>query len=162
MRQRIVSGLLLGLGFWGLTPAAHAEKLFSLSGRVALADGAAPDGVKVKLQVDLDRNGKLDSFETITGKVDKTGAYSIDYELNPQDLSLDLIKYASRVVSAYQQRGFDSLLDGGPLPVVLSFEREGYGTVDKRRNTLFEGTNLGAALAPLSDVQCDPGSCLSA
>jgi len=161
MRQRIVSGLLLGLGFWGLTPAAHAEKLFSLSGRVALADGAAPDGVKVKLQVDLDRNGKLDSFETITGKVDKTGAYSIDYELNPQDLSLDLIKYASRVVSAYQQRGFDSLLDGGPLPVVLSFEREGYGTVVKRLNTLFESPYLDAALAPLTDVQCDRGSCLS-
>lgn len=136
--------------------------MFSFSGRVALADGVAPDGVKVKLQVDLDRNGKLQSFETVSATTASDGSYTLQYDIDPKDVDFELVKFASQLVAAYEQRGFDALLDGGPLPVVLTFEREGYGTVVRRLSTLFQNPSLDAALTPLRDVQCRGDSCLSA
>src|SRR5690242_9873032 len=94
--------------------SVRAETLFSFSGQVALADGLAPDGVKVKLQVDLDRNGKLDSFETLSARVASDGSYSLAYDLDPKDVNLELLSFVSRVLADYQARGFDSLLDDGP------------------------------------------------
>jgi hypothetical protein len=160
-RASVVSALICGVGCLSLAPGADAATLFSASGQVALADGVAPDGVKVKLQVDLDRNGRLDSFETLSGTVAADGSYTLKYDLNPKDVDLKFLTFVSKVVADYQARGFDSLLDDGPLPVILSFEREGYSTVVKRLSTLFETPNLDVTLTPLSDVQCAGSTCLS-
>lgn len=160
-RARALPALLCGLGCCAASVSAQAETLFSFSGQVALADGLAPGGVKVKLQVDLDRNGRLDSFETLSGKVASDGSYALAYDLNPKDVDLKFLTFVGGVIADYQARGFESLLDDGPLPVILSFEREGYGTVVRRLNTLFESPNLDVSLAPLHDVQCAGSSCLS-
>jgi MYXO-CTERM domain-containing protein len=162
MRRTIAfRALLCGLGCCAAAGSAQAETLFSFSGQVALADGLAPDGVKVKLQVDLDRNGKLDSFETLSAKVASDGSYTLKYDLNPKDVDLKFLTFVGGVIADYQARGFESLLDDGPLPVILSFEREGYGTVVRRLNTLFESPTLDVSLAPLGDVQCAGATCLS-
>ena len=160
-RGSIASALLCGLGCSVVAGSARAETLFSLSGQVALADGLAPDGVKVKLQVDLDRNGKLDSFETLSGSVAKDGSYALEYDLDPKDVDLKLVTFVAQVIADYQARGFDSLLDDGPLPIILSFEREGYATVVKRLSTMFESPNLDVTLAPLGDINCSGTTCLS-
>lgn len=161
MRRAMVCALVWGLG-GSVTRPADAETLFSFSGKVALADGVAPDGVKIKLQVDLDRNGKLQSFETVSATTASDGSYTLQYDIDPKDVDFEFIKFASQLVAAYQQRGFEALLDDGPLPVVVSFEREGYGTVVRRLSTLFQSPTLDASLAPLRDVQCRGSSCLSA
>jgi len=150
------------LGISGAVSVAHAEKLFSMSGQVALADGLAPGGVKVKLQLDLNRNAKLESYETLNATVAEDGSYSLDYDLEPKDVDLEFLKFAAGLVADYQARGFEALLDGGPLPVLLSFEREGYSTVVKRLGTMFETPNLDVVLTPLNDVQCTNAACLSA
>ncbi len=160
-RTNALGALMCGLGCYAVAGSAQATTLFSFSGQVGLADGVAPGGVKVKLQVDLDRNGKLDSFETLSAKVASDGSYTLAYDLNPSDVDLKLLKFVSGVVADYEARGFESLLDDGPLPVVLSFEREGYGTVVRRLNTMFESPNLDVTLAPLADVQCADAGCLS-
>ncbi len=160
-RTKTLGALIAGLGCFGVVGSAQAATLFSFTGQVGLADGVAPGGVKVKLQVDLDRNGKLDSFETLSAKVASDGSYTLSYDLNPKDVDLKFLKFVSGVIADYEARGFESLLDDGPLPVVLSFEREGYGTVVKRLNTMFESPNLDVTLAPLADVQCAGAGCLS-
>ncbi len=160
-RKNALGALMCGLGCFAVAGSAQAVTLFSFTGQVGLADGVAPDGVKVKLQVDLDRNGKLDSFETLSAKVARDGTYTLSYNLDPKDVDLKFLKFVSGVVAKYEARGFESLLDDGPLPVVLSFEREGYGTVVKRLNTMFESPNLDVTLAPLTDVQCESAGCLS-
>jgi MYXO-CTERM domain-containing protein len=133
-----------------------------MSGRVGLADGLAPDGVKIKLQVDLDRNGKLESYETLSASVRGDGNYTVDYELDPRDVDLEFVQFAATLVADYQARGFEALLDDGPLPVLLTFEREGYSSVVKRLNTLFEAPSFDVLMAPLPDVQCATDACSSA
>lgn len=161
MRKSWVIALAGGVGWSSVAGPAAAEELFSFSGRVALADGVTPEGTRAKLQVDLDRDGKLESFETVTATVGADGSYELSYELDVKDVDLELVKVVSRVVADYQARGFESLLDDGPLPIVLTFEREGYGTVVRRLTSLFRDPSLDAVLAPLSDVQCADTSCLS-
>lgn len=162
MRRALACALVCGLGYFASTRSAAAENLLGVSGRVALADGLTPAGVKVKLQVDLNRNAKLESFETVSANVTADGSYTVQYDVDPKDVDLKLFKFVAELVADFQARGFDSLLDDGPLPVVVSFEREGYGTVVRRLSTLFERPNLDATLAPLTDVQCASGACLSA
>ncbi|MDF3069528.1 MAG: hypothetical protein K0R38_5129 [Polyangiaceae bacterium] len=161
MRKASIMALMGGVSCSAMAPSVAAEELLSFTGRVALADGVAPDGVKVKLQVDLDRDGKLQSFETVSATTAADGSYDVRYEIDAKDVDLELVKLVASVVAEYQARGFDSLLDDGPLPVVLTFQREGYGTVVRRLSTLFQNPSLDAALAPLSAVQCADGSCLS-
>jgi MYXO-CTERM domain-containing protein len=126
-----------------------------------MADGLSPQGVKAKLQLDLNRDGKLDSFETLSATVAPDGSYALRYELEPGDVDLEFVAFVGGLIADYQARGFEALLDDGPLPVLLSFEREGYSTVVKRLSTLFESPNLDVTLAPLNDVQCSNATCLS-
>ena len=141
--------------------SARAATIFSISGQVTLADGALPSGVKAKLQLDLNRNGNLESYETLNGTVAEDGSYSLEYDLNPADVDLKFLQFVTTLIAKYQARGFEAVLDDGPLPVLLSFEREGYSTVVKRLNTWFDRPNLNILLTPLRDVQCADGSCLS-
>jgi hypothetical protein len=150
-----------GLGCLSLSGLASAETLFSLSGQVGMADGSSPQGVKAKLQLDLNRDGKLESFETLSATVAPDGSYVLRYDLEPSDVDLEFVAFVGGLIADYQARGFEALLDDGPLPVLLSFEREGYSTVVKRLSTLFESPNLDVTMAPLSDVQCIDQSCLS-
>jgi len=94
-RTNALRVLMCGLGCCAVAAPAQAETLFSFSGQVALADGIAPEGVKVKLQVDLDRNGKLDNFETLSAKVAADSSYTLRYELRPQDVDLKFLTFVS-------------------------------------------------------------------
>jgi hypothetical protein len=110
-RASFASALMCGLGCWAVAGPARAATLFSFSGQVALDDGDAPDGVKIKLQVDLDRNGKLESFETLSGTVAKDGSYALEYDLDPKDVALKLISYVSGVIADYDARGFEAAFE---------------------------------------------------
>ncbi len=160
-RRTLLVALVSGLGCWGTASPVQAETLFSLSGQVAMADGLTPAGVKVKLQLDLDRNGKLESYETLNATVAQDGSYALNYDLDPADVDLKFLQFVGKLVASYQARGFDALLDGGPLPVLLTFEREGYSSIVKRVTTFFQTPNLDVTLTPLNDIQCTSGSCLS-
>ncbi|HEY3233726.1 MAG TPA: hypothetical protein VGJ84_03360, partial [Polyangiaceae bacterium] len=117
----------------------------------------------VKLGIDLDRNGKLSNFEVATGQTDGAGVYTLRYTLDPTKVDLQFVAFATQVVTDYQARGFDALLDMGPLPAVLTFEREGYTTVVRRLSTMQDRPALDVVLAPLQQVQCtESGSCQSA
>jgi hypothetical protein len=161
MKRRCLAALLTALC---VVPArsAHAEKLLDFSGRVALLDGKSSGGVKVKLQVDLNRNRELESFETLSASVKSDGSYQLSYELDPRDVDFEFLEFVTKLVAAFKSRGFAALLDDGPLPVVLSFEREGYSTVVKRLTTLSDAPSLDVVLAPLRAVACADGRCLSA
>jgi MYXO-CTERM domain-containing protein len=162
MRNRgVACGVALGLCLVGLVNDARAEPLFHLSGHVAMADGLVPEGTRAKLQVDLNRNGELEKFETLSGTVGPGGAYELTYNLKAKDLDLDVIAFAVELLAEFNARGFDALLDEGPLPIILTVEREGYATVVKRISTMFDAPSLDVVLAPLRDVQCSGDTCLS-
>ena len=160
MRWTTVSGVLAVLITTG--GAAGAQTLFDVSGQVRLADGLSPRGTRVSLQVDLDRDGEFASYETVSATADGDGAYTVSYELDPFDVDLEFIAYVSQVVADYEARGFDSLLDQGPLPGVLTFEREGYSTTVRRFSTNYASPSLDAVLAPLQEVQCTTDGCQAA
>jgi uncharacterized protein (TIGR03382 family) len=142
--------------------AAGAQALFDVSGQIRLADGLSPRGTRISLQVDLDRDGEFASYETVSATAGGDGTYTVSYELDPLDVDLEFITYVSQVVADYDARGFDSLLDEGPLPGVLTFEREGYSTTVRRFSTNFASPSLDALLAPLQEVQCSASGCQAA
>ncbi len=160
-RLRVFGAFALGLCCLVAEKSAGAETLFSMSGQVAMLDGAAPEGTKLKLQVDVDRNGDLDSFETLTATVGADGTYQLNYDLDPTDVDLEFVQFAAELVADYNTRGFEALLDDGPLPILLTVEREGYATVVKRLTSMFESPNFDLTLAPLRDVQCANASCMA-
>ena len=113
--RRTVGALGLGvLALIGAPPAARAESLFSLSGKIGLADGAIPAGTKVKFQVDLDRNGKFESFETLAASVAADGSYKLKYDLSPTSVDFQFIKAATEIIATYKKDGFDGLLPADP------------------------------------------------
>jgi MYXO-CTERM domain-containing protein len=164
IRPASLATLLLCAAFILPTSRARAEKLFDFSGKVALLDGQSPGGVTVKVQADLNRNRELESFETVTARVSADGSYKLSYELDPGDFGVDLelVKFATKLIAAYNERGFEALLDKGPLPVMVSFQREGYTTIIKRFTTLDDAPSFDVVLAKLRDVQCAGTTCLSA
>lgn len=141
--------------------AAWAAPLFDLSGRVQLLDGVAPDGVRVVLGLDLDRDGDLNSFETINATVASDGSYRVDYTPDPSKVDLEFLQFVGELLAEYQARGFEAALDDGPLPIVVRFEREGYSTVVKRFTTLHEAPSLDVLLTPLSPVHCAAETCMA-
>ncbi|MFT3925487.1 MAG: hypothetical protein QM778_23310 [Myxococcales bacterium] len=161
-RTRTQAAWLLGvLALGSFSDTARADSIFSLSGKVALGDGGSAAGTRVQFQVDSDRNGKLESWETLSAKVGADGKYVLAYELNPTKVDFQFIKIATQVVAEYEKGGFDGLLSRGPLPVVMSFEREGYTTVVRRFGSMSDAFDLDAVLAPLPGVHCDEASCFS-
>jgi MYXO-CTERM domain-containing protein len=162
IRPASFATLLLGAAFILPTSSARAEKLFDFSGKVALLDGQSPGGVTVKVQADLNRNKKLESFETVSARVSADGSYKLSYELDPGDVDFEFIEFAAKLLAAYNDRGFAALLDKGPLPIMVSFQREGYTTIIKRFSTLDDAPSFDVVLARLRDVQCAGSTCLSA
>ena len=140
---------------------AQAVPVLELSGKVALADGAVPEGTTVRLKVDLDRDGEFASYETLSARVDGSGNYVLSYDLDPTDVDLEFVVFVGGLVAEYESRGFEALLDDGPLPAVVSFEREGYSTVTRKLSTLVENPNVDAMLAPLRDIHCTEDGCQS-
>jgi hypothetical protein len=123
-----------------------------------------PTGVTVRLEVDLDRDGQFSQFERLTGTVDGSGNYALTYDLDPTKFTLDdlqFVAYATQLVADFNSRGFDALLDQGPLPVALTFEREGYSTVVRRLNTMLANPTLEVVLTPLQGVGCTTTGCQS-
>ena len=51
-------------------------------------------------------------------------------------------------------RGFEALLDDGPLPIVVRFDREGYSTLIKRFSTLHDAPRFDISMEPLKPVHC--------
>jgi hypothetical protein len=141
--------------------AAGAAPLFDLSGRVEMLDGVAPDGVRVVLGLDLDRDGDLNSFETINATVASDGSYRLDYTPDPTSVDFEFIQFVAELLAEYEARGFEAALDDGPLPVIVRFEREGYSTVVKRFTTLHEAPSLDVVLTPLAPVHCVAETCMA-
>ncbi|HET7544616.1 MAG TPA: carboxypeptidase-like regulatory domain-containing protein [Polyangiaceae bacterium] len=154
---------------WGLTllmlgalaKRAEAAPLVDVRGQVALLDGAAPDGVHVTLGLDLDRDGTLNSFELVEAEVGGDGSYAVSYSPNPLHVDLKFVQFVTQLAADFQARGFEAVLDDGPLPVILRFEREGYSTLVKRFTTLSDLPRLDAVLVPLSVVACDGADCMA-
>lgn len=140
---------------------AWAAPLFDLSGKVQMLDGVAPDGVRVVLGLDLDRDGELNSFETINASVASDGSYRVDYTPDPTDVDLEFLQFVAELLAEYEARGFEAALDDGPLPIVVRFEREGYSTVVKRFTTLHQAPSLDVVLTPLAPVHCVAETCMA-
>jgi hypothetical protein len=144
-----------------LSGGASAKPLLDLTGRVALLDGAAPGGVKVTLGLDLDRDGTLNSFELVEADVADDGSYAVSYTPDPTKVDLKFLQFVARLAADYEARGFAAVLDDGPLPIVLRFEREGYSTIVKRFTTLYDLPSLDVVMAPLAPVHCASDSCMA-
>jgi hypothetical protein len=159
-----MKAILRALGVLGaLTFAGNgwAQEFLNVSGRVALLDGANAQGIQVVLGIDVDRDGDLNSFEIATATVGSNGRYTLRYQPDPTDVDFEFITTVAGLVADYQARGFESLLDDGPLPVLLRIEREGYSTVVKRFTTLNDAPTLDVLLEPLAQIQCSEDGCMS-
>jgi len=144
---------------------AEAEPLLELSGKVAAVGGALPDDVMVTVEVDLDRNDKFSNFERLAGRVAEDGTYKLTYGVDPEELTLDDLEFAvfvAGLLADYQARGFDALLDQGPVPLVVTFEREGYSTIVRRLSTMIDNPTFDVVMTRLQDVQCTADGCESA
>lgn len=148
----VVGGLFVAGG-------AGAQPLLDVTGKVALLDGVAPGGARATLGMDLDRDGTLNSFEQVEVDVADDGSYAISYTPDPSDVDLEFLVFVTGLLADYQTRGFDAILEDGPLPIVLKVEREGYSTVIKRFTTISQAPTLDAILAPLSGIGCADGRC---
>lgn len=142
-------------------PAAAAP-LLDLSGSVALADGEPPTGTSVTLQLDLDGNGQFAKFETLSAKVKANGAYALRYELDLSKIDLEFLSFVRKLLSDFDTRGFDALLDRGPLPVMLTIELPGYSTITKRFSSLINRATFDAVLTRLAEINCDGDVCMTA
>ena len=140
---------------------ARAAPLLDIRGQLTLADGALPTGATAKLQVDLDRNGKFDKFETLSAKVGDDGNYSLAYELDPTKVDLEFVTFVAKIVADFKVRGLDALISDGPLPIFVSFERTGYATVTRRLSSLLTNASLDVVLAPLAEINCSDGTCMT-
>jgi MYXO-CTERM domain-containing protein len=163
-RLRLLSATALAVAS-SSAMVAQAAPLLQMSGKVAAIGGVLPDDVTVKLEVDLDRNDKFSNFERLVGRVEEDGSYQLTYGVDPEELTLDDLEFAAfvaGVLADYEARGFDALIDQGPLPVVVTFEREGYSTVVGRLSTMIDDPNFDVVLTRLQDVQCTSDGCESA
>lgn len=138
---------------------AGAAPLLDLSGQVALLDGAVPSGVRIVLGIDLDRDGELNSFETLNAKVTADGSYRLEYTPDVTKVDFEFIAFVADLAAEASQRGFDALLDGGPLPLVVRFEQEGYSTIVKRFSTLHDAPTLSVLMTPLDVIRCSDDAC---
>ncbi|HEX2882287.1 MAG TPA: hypothetical protein VHO25_22355, partial [Polyangiaceae bacterium] len=159
--MRIALGGLGVLGVLTFAGNGWAQEFLNVSGRVALLDGANAQGTQVILGIDVDRDGDLNSFEIATATVGSNGRYTLRYEPDPTDVDFEFITTVAGLVADYQARGFESLLDDGPLPVLLRIEREGYSTIVKRFTTLNDAPSLDILLEPLAQIQCSEDGCMS-
>jgi hypothetical protein len=141
---------------------ARADNILNIAGRAGLSNGEPPTGIKVTLQVDLDRNGVFDSFETVGATADAMGNYNISYSLDPSSVDLKFVTFVVDLLAKYRSGGFDALLGSGPMPMAVTFEREGYSTITKRLGTMLSAPSFDAMLAPLAKVGCSTTGCRSA
>jgi MYXO-CTERM domain-containing protein len=148
----VVGGLFVAGG-------AGAQPLVDLTGQVTMLDGVAPGGARATLGMDLDRDGTLNSFEEVEVDVADDGSYAIAYTPDPTEVDLEFISFVAGLLADYEARGFEAVLDDGPLPIVLKVEREGYSTVIKRFTTMSQTPTLDAVLAPLASIGCADGAC---
>jgi hypothetical protein len=155
---RVVS--TLGVLF-ALAGHARAEPIFDMSGKVALLDGALPGDVRVTIGIDLDRDGELNTFEVVLANVSADGAYDIGYEPKPDLSDLAFGRFVANLLVEYETRGFEALLDDGPLPVIARFERTGYSTLTKRFTTLTDLPSLDVVMVPLAPVHCADDTCMA-
>lgn len=144
-----------------VTGQAEAKPLLDMTGRVALLDGVVPAGVRVTLGLDLDRDGTLNSFELVEATVAADGSYAVSYTPDPLDVDLDFVKFVTHLAADYAARGFEAVLDDGPLPIIVRFEREGYSTIVKRFTTLSDLPSLDVVLAPLAPIACAGTDCMA-
>jgi MYXO-CTERM domain-containing protein len=155
---------LTGLGLLGvLTLAGNgwAQEFLNMTGRVALLDGVNAQGTRVELGIDVDRDGDLNSFEIVQATVGSNGRYTLSYQPDPSNVDFEFIVTVGELLADYQARGFEALLDDGPLPVILKVDREGYSTIVKRFTTLHDAPSLDVLLEPLAQIQCTEGGCMS-
>jgi len=144
-----------------VTGPVDAKPLLDVTGRVALLDGVVPSGVRVTLGLDLDRDGTLNSFELVEGTVGADGSYAVNYTPDPSKVDFEFVKFVAQLALDYEARGFEAVLDDGPLPIIVKFEREGYSTIVKRFTTLSDLPSLDIVLAPLAPIACAGMDCMA-
>lgn len=138
---------------------AHAVDLFRVSGRVATTDQVSPEGVEVDLFLDLNRDGERHGLETVRTQVNADGTYRAVLAVDPRDVDLDDLTFASGLVGKYRNGGFPALLGDSPLVAVVRFERAGYGGVSRRLAVTIGELTADAVLAPLAPVGCTNDAC---
>src|SRR5262245_1936241 len=127
---RVIPWVVGGLFVAG-SAGAQLEPLLDVTGNVSLLDGVAPGGARATIGMDLDRDVRLNSFEQVEVDVADDGSYAISYTPDPLEVDFEFIQFVTGLLADYEARGFEAVLDDGPLPIVLKVEREGYSTVIK-------------------------------
>lgn len=164
VRQKFLGAIHLSLGFtlaFLFATAPCAAALIDLSGRVDLLDGASAEDVKIRLGVDLNRDGKFDSFEELRGETLSDGSFRLQYEPQIDDISFEFLGEVSKLISDIKSRGFEAITDQGALTLVVSFEREGYTTITRRISTLSDIPSFDVVMDKLKSVQCSEALCMS-
>ena len=108
---------------------ADATTVFEAFGTITLTDGSSPAGTRVTLKIDLNRDGKFAKYETVSATANAGGGYELDIDLDPTKVDWDLVVAVTEILADFADGGFDALITGGPLSVVLSYEKEGYSKV---------------------------------
>src|SRR5687768_17481013 len=101
------SSALISAWCVSVSSPANAAPFLDLTGRVALLDGVAPNGVRVTLGLDLDRDGRLNSFELANADVAADGSYAVSYSPDIGDVDLEFARFVSELLLAYEARGFE-------------------------------------------------------
>lgn len=138
---------------------AEAVTLIKVGGGVTLSDGESPAGTKVTLKADLDRDGKYAKFERQSATVNDNGVYSVDISLSISSVSIDMVSYITQFLSDFESGGFESLIEAGPMSVILVFEKQGYSKVVKSLSTNLMEFSVSAQLTPLEKIFCEDGEC---
>jgi MYXO-CTERM domain-containing protein len=157
--MRIIRVIRWVVGGLFVAGSAGAQPLLDVTGQVSLLDGVAPGGARATLGMDLDRDGTLNSFEEVEVDVADDGSYAVSYTPDPTDVDFEFITFVAQLLSDYEARGFEAILEDGPLPIVLKVEREGYSTIIKRFTTFSQTPTLDAVLAPLASIGCADAQC---
>ncbi len=138
------------------------QTILKARGHVSLGDGRSPSDTKITLKVDLNDDGKLAKYETATGFADASGNYKISLSLNVSSIDFDLISDVSDLISTFDSGGFEALVKGGPLTVILRFEKSGYATWVRTFSTNLGTVKRDVRLAPLDPLYCSRDTCSSA
>lgn len=157
--------LCVGVGSAGALlcfASVSTAQLLDVSGQVAVLGDTLPNDVEVQLGVDLDRDGELNSFELVEATAGTDGSYRLTYNPDLAELDPQFVAFVAELLADYQARGFDALLDDGPLPIIVRFRLEGYSTIVKRFTTMFDAPNLDVAMVPLDPIYCDESECSAA
>lgn len=134
--------------------------LLEVKGRV-MADHVGLPDAEVELSLDLDRDGQFSYYEKRSATTGADGSYEIEYIPNPVGATSAFVSFAEKLVDEFQRDGFTALVRYAPLPVAVTFRKEGYGTVSRPFSVLSLEHTADATLHRLQPLACAKESCLT-